>query len=1138
MGRRIFGALLASAVAVLLAWQFLGHGWPPRAILRGVPPDPLALLAPLDRSVTADFDEAPLSEVLAHLESATGVALPLDIQALVDAGEQPDTPVTLHIDEAPLEWALDELFRQLKLDLGVRDGALLVTAPGEGLVSIVHPVGAVSALHGIAAHEIERLLREIDPRSWEGFGGVGASQVTPGGILVVQNLRNQRSITQLLATLARPFEGTHPVRIDGQPWQDERLARRVTWRPELTLDEQLKSLCRQAGLRVLLVKGVVSPEKCDSNCDQTFEASLATALRFWMDEVAGDDSPSLSIRGELLRIGTADMVCVHPLTGLSRNPGSVWGDLVAAQEPTDTGLSTSWGWVKASPCVELKGLLVAARAETVQWRIESLLARVRRASGLPTHRPLLLAEEDRTEAALRGPVPEIQDADLLGAFAERMSDRLGVGCVTREYTAPAPSLGNGLAPTAEMSCFEWLGAQGIFLEMSSGGILRLSWEATGRPRRLTRFYQLPSRPIRWPHCDSSESRQSLSAPRPYNDVRLAIESLTGERHDEITAYPGTDAQVLFAKLSPVQHLRVEQFLETLERVERGEFDGVTPADPRQLPHWSQARDALRRPLPEPVEAGSLGALLDQLSAATGVRFAMDADADLANGTLRLPADDLPLGLALTRVLLPVGRTFDVHANGVRVRQMFSEQHADELRLYPVGDLLNDWAGELGGGRDRHAQARHELARFLTVANTHPSWPYLLDGQSLVMVGDTLVVRCGPSFHERIEEQLDRLRRPGAAAWGERAWRDRGWTREFDEALERPLSLVANQNDHPAEFLRQVAESIGLERYVAIDESTSLTGASQGSLSKQGSADFDRILFVRCPARDVLERSARLHQRTTYIHRGVLTLHTVDAMPLDEATLHDHRAGRAVFEAQREALASGPNAWRQARGLDRSPPTLSLEWQRFGNAQQGSLPLAASFGPWLVVTRSAETMSPLAMIDDLTFHWSGTAAPERSPDEWRTRITWEGADVLLADVVRQWAEQAGISLRSTPECAALWQVRVTKRIHGRPLDEALPELLAEHGLGCDWERALLVVHPSSRPGTAWTRLSLRPLWERAGARPLEQAVRLLGQVLQTRETTADEVSGMCRVLDQVLVSGRSSLLNRVKRLLSEESLLQP
>lgn len=86
----------------------------------------------LQRSISCDFVDAPLRDVVGFLSKYTGVAIELDPQGLTRAQLDSDTAVTLKVDQTPLERALTTLLSPLELKaVATADGkSLRITDDG------------------------------------------------------------------------------------------------------------------------------------------------------------------------------------------------------------------------------------------------------------------------------------------------------------------------------------------------------------------------------------------------------------------------------------------------------------------------------------------------------------------------------------------------------------------------------------------------------------------------------------------------------------------------------------------------------------------------------------------------------------------------------------------------------------------------------------------------------------------------------------------------------------------------------------------------------------------------------------------------------------------------------------------------
>jgi hypothetical protein len=89
----------------------------------------LSLQDKLTASVSVDFRDTPLEDVVRDLANQTGANLRLDRPALRENRIRERQPVTLQVRQQPLQTVLDYLLPQLGLAWRIRDGVLWVTGP-------------------------------------------------------------------------------------------------------------------------------------------------------------------------------------------------------------------------------------------------------------------------------------------------------------------------------------------------------------------------------------------------------------------------------------------------------------------------------------------------------------------------------------------------------------------------------------------------------------------------------------------------------------------------------------------------------------------------------------------------------------------------------------------------------------------------------------------------------------------------------------------------------------------------------------------------------------------------------------------------------------------------------------------------
>lgn len=97
----------------------------------------------LAESVTIDFLETPLSEIVAVLEEEHGIEIEIDARSLDEIGLSTDTPITKRLSGISLRSALKLMLRDLGLTYLIEDEVLQITTPDTAetrLITKVYPI--------------------------------------------------------------------------------------------------------------------------------------------------------------------------------------------------------------------------------------------------------------------------------------------------------------------------------------------------------------------------------------------------------------------------------------------------------------------------------------------------------------------------------------------------------------------------------------------------------------------------------------------------------------------------------------------------------------------------------------------------------------------------------------------------------------------------------------------------------------------------------------------------------------------------------------------------------------------------------------------------------------------------------------
>jgi type II secretory pathway component GspD/PulD (secretin) len=212
-------------VALVAGTALLGPRVRPAAAARGEQPPPnaaaaselveylprpseaeRAILAKLDESVTLQFVETPLSDVVTFLVELTKLNIVLDRVALEEEGVTGQTPVMLAVANIPMRSALCELLAQLNLQYIVENDVLKITSmlrAGSILVVRVYPVADLCDPAECIDELSKTIEATVNANSWQKIGGAGI--VTPfraaSCLVVMQSFDSHQKIAGLLRSL-------------------------------------------------------------------------------------------------------------------------------------------------------------------------------------------------------------------------------------------------------------------------------------------------------------------------------------------------------------------------------------------------------------------------------------------------------------------------------------------------------------------------------------------------------------------------------------------------------------------------------------------------------------------------------------------------------------------------------------------------------------------------------------------------------------------------------------------------------------------------------------------------------------------------------------------------------------------------
>ena len=379
----------------------------------------------LAKPVVVDFTEAPLSEVMAHLQQYCQIPIYLDLKSLEDVGIGSDVPVTITVKDVTLRSALELILGELELTYAIRYESLNITTSEQAesvLLTRVYPVAdfAVAAPPSLIVPEpysryrvLLRLLAEcVAPQTWEEVGGAGSALVyEPWGVLVVTQTQQVHEELELLLTALRktrtvsatagtaPEDATQaaiPVAVqEGQKHIKQALDSNVTFEfSDAPLAEVVAFLAEDRGIPILIDKKALDDVGLSGETTVTLavrEMTLRSALRLVLREL----DLAFTVRHEVLLVTTPEEVddaleirvysVADFLSGTSpaTNPLEADTQIRSWQDVVERTISPdSWDHVGGAGSlapVAAWGVMVISQSEDVHAQIAALLRQTRQA---------------------------------------------------------------------------------------------------------------------------------------------------------------------------------------------------------------------------------------------------------------------------------------------------------------------------------------------------------------------------------------------------------------------------------------------------------------------------------------------------------------------------------------------------------------------------------------------------------------------------------------------------------------------------------------------------------------------------------------------------------------------------------------
>jgi type II secretory pathway component GspD/PulD (secretin) len=178
----------------------------------------------LRTTVTLNFTDAPLRQVMDDLRASYGVNIYVDLLALDQEGVSMERPVSVKLENVSLKSALNLILKQVHLTYIIKDEVLQITSEsaargrmervtyqvGDLVIPIPATVGATPVSGASTTTRLEERLitlitKTVEPRSWSDQGGAGVIDYHPltKSLVINQTPDVQEQILDILNSLRR-----------------------------------------------------------------------------------------------------------------------------------------------------------------------------------------------------------------------------------------------------------------------------------------------------------------------------------------------------------------------------------------------------------------------------------------------------------------------------------------------------------------------------------------------------------------------------------------------------------------------------------------------------------------------------------------------------------------------------------------------------------------------------------------------------------------------------------------------------------------------------------------------------------------------------------------------------------------------
>ena len=189
----------------------------------------------LENPIDCDFQDRPLTDVVAFFAKQASIAIVIDTEALQEEGIATDTPVTRTLRGLKLRSLLDLILTPLQLTVIPKDEAMLVTTSHkakERFRTRTYPVSDLCHIPGTNVGDFQSLMMLLETETsgpWQTRDGEGGNMTefeNTGSLSIQQSYKVHREILELLRNLraAQTSNLNNASKSELQKWDEQRAA--------------------------------------------------------------------------------------------------------------------------------------------------------------------------------------------------------------------------------------------------------------------------------------------------------------------------------------------------------------------------------------------------------------------------------------------------------------------------------------------------------------------------------------------------------------------------------------------------------------------------------------------------------------------------------------------------------------------------------------------------------------------------------------------------------------------------------------------------------------------------------------------------------------------------------------------------